>query len=131
MLVRSPVEFETEPGFCVGIVITTPPFPYSREELQTPINLPVLFDGELAAEERRQVHYGEVGMKHGVLVTTGASGYTAVVTGIGADIREARERALTLARRIRVTNARYRRDIGQRLIEGDLTRLERLGLLGD
>ena len=131
MLSRSSVAFDTELGYCAGIVITTPPFPYSREELSVPINLPVLFDGELSPEERRHVHYGEVGLKEGVLVTTGANGYTAVVTGTGQSVHQARDRALALARRVRVTNARYRRDIGQKLIDGDLARVEGLGLLGD
>ena len=81
--IAAPARFETEPGFAVGIVVTTPPFPYSREHVPEPIGLPVLFEGDLSPEERSNVHYGEVGLKDGVLVTSGASGYTLVVTGTG------------------------------------------------
>ena len=97
MLGRSAVRFETEPGFAVGIVITTPPFPYCREQVTEPIGLPVLFDGDLSPAERRNLHYGEVGLSGGVLVTSGASGYTLVVTGTGDTIATARDAANALA----------------------------------
>jgi phosphoribosylamine--glycine ligase len=75
------------------------------------------------------LHYGEVGMKDGDLVTSGANGWTMVVTGTGATVKEARERANALAARIVIPNVRYRRDIGEKLINGDLARVERLGFL--
>jgi phosphoribosylamine--glycine ligase len=128
---RSDTSFEVEPGFCVGVVITTPPFPYSREYLSAPVGLPVLFDGELTPEERRHVQYGEVGLKDNVLVTSGASGYTLVVTGTGNTIEEARAAANALAAKVVVIDARYRRDIGQKLIDGEFEKIEALGLLGD
>ncbi len=129
MLSRSPLEFDTEPGFAVGIVITTPPFPYYRDAVPVPVGLPVLFDGDLSAAERRHVHYGEVAMQNGVLVTSGASGYTLVVTGTGQSIEAARDAANALADKVVVANARYRRDIGMRLIEGEFAEVEALGLL--
>src|SRR4029079_8551492 len=36
MLTRSALRFDTEPGFAVGIVITTPPFPYCRDTVPVP-----------------------------------------------------------------------------------------------
>jgi phosphoribosylamine--glycine ligase len=128
MLDRSTRRFETAPGFCVGVVITTPPFPYSREQLPEPVGLPVLFDGELSSEDKLHIHYGEVSLNGDVLVTSGASGYTLVVTGTGHTIEEARRAANTLARRVIVSNARYRVDIGQRLIDGEFAQLEALGM---
>ena len=119
MLERNATRFETEPGFAVGIVITTPPFPYYREHVAEPIGLPVLFDDDLSPAERRNLHYGEVGLSGGVLVTSGASGYTLVVTGTGETIAAARDAANVLAGKIVVPNARYRSDIGQRLIQGE------------
>ena len=129
MIERNAVRFETEPGFAVGIVITTPPFPYSRDQVTEPIGLPVLFDGDLAPAEKRNLHYGEVGLSAGALVTTGASGYTLVVTGTGETIEIARDAANALAEKIIVPNARYRSDIGQRLIQGEFAKLEAGGLL--
>ncbi len=40
--------FDVRPGFSVGIVLTTPPFPYARPHVQEPVGLPVLFEGELS-----------------------------------------------------------------------------------
>ena len=130
MIERNELRFETEPGFAVGIVITTPPFPYSREQVTEPIGLPVLFD-DLSSADRRNVHYGEVGLSGGVLVTSGASGYTLVVTGTGDTITGARDAANALAAKIIVPNARYRTDIGQRLLQGEFAKLQAWGLLDD
>ena len=129
MLSRSTLRFETEPGFAVGTVVTTPPFPYYRDAVPEPVGLPILFDGELLAQERKNLHYGEVGLKNGVLLTSGMSGYTLVVTGTGETIEAARDPANTLADKVVVPNARYRRDIGTRLIEGDFARIQAWGLL--
>jgi phosphoribosylamine--glycine ligase len=129
MLNRTADHFDAELGFSVGIVITTPPFPYSREHVAEPIGLPILFDGDPSPLELKNLHYGEVGLKDGVLVTSGASGYTLVVTGTGETIAVAHEAANALAERIGVPNARYRRDIGKKLIEGDFSKIEALGLL--
>ena len=128
MIERNELRFETETGFAVGIVITTPPFPYSREQVTEPIGLPVLFD-DLSSADRRNVHYGEVGLSGGVLVTSGASGYTLVVTGTGDTITGARDAANALAAKIIIPNARYRTDIGQRLLQGEFATLQAWGLL--
>ena len=129
MLDRSTLRFDTERGFSVGIVITTPPFPYCRETVEEPIGLPILFAEDLLPAERRHLHYGEIGLKNGVLVTSGMSGYTLVVTGVGETIEAARDAANTLADKIVVPNARYRRDIGTRLINDEFRKVEALGLL--
>jgi phosphoribosylamine---glycine ligase len=129
LLTCSTLKFRAKPGFAVGIVITTPPFPYYRDVVPEPIGLPVLFDGELLPEERRHIHYGEVGLTGTTLVTTGMSGYTLVVTGTGPTIGIARDAANKLAAKIIAPNGRYRRDIGTRLIEGDFARVESLGNL--
>ena len=129
MLDRRRNRFEAEPGFCVGIVVTTPPFPYSREHVAEPVGQPIFFDGDLTAAERRNLHYGEVALKNGVLVTSGASGYTLVVTGTGPTIEAARDAANALVQKVLVANARYRCDIGQRLIDGEFAKVEGWGLL--
>jgi phosphoribosylamine--glycine ligase len=47
MATRSGGLFETWPGFCVGVVLTTPPFPYTRKQIAEPVGLPVLLpEGE-------------------------------------------------------------------------------------
>jgi phosphoribosylamine--glycine ligase len=131
MVRRDLPRFETRPGWAVGLVLTTPPFPYTRHKVAAPVGLPVLIRGDLSDEDRANLHYGEVGMAGGTLVTSGVYGWTLVVTGRGPDIAAARRHAVALADRVFTPNLRYRRDIGDRLLAGDLARVEALGLLGD
>jgi phosphoribosylamine---glycine ligase len=129
MITRASPTFGARPGFCVGVVLTVPPFPYARPQVVEPLGLPVLFDGDLTAEERGHLHYCEVGLEQGELVTSGIYGWVMVVTGTGETIAAAQQRANALADRVLVPNVRYRRDIGDKLIGGDYARVERLGLL--
>jgi phosphoribosylamine--glycine ligase len=116
------------PGFCAAIVLTTPPFPYDRETVAEAVGLPVIFDGELSAQERDRLYYGEVGMVNGQLVTSGLYGWTMVATAVAGSIEHARCKAGELADRIIVPNVRYRRDIGSALVDGDFASVEALGL---
>jgi phosphoribosylamine--glycine ligase len=127
MAARSAPSFKTRTGFAAGIVMTTPPFPYARPTVDEPVGLPVLFDEGLTEEDRGHLHYGEVGMKGGQLVTTGAYGWTMVVTGMGSSVQSARDNANRLAERVVIPNVRYRRDIGDRLIAGEHERVAQLG----
>ena len=128
MVTRTGDKFETRAGFAAGIVMTSPPFPYARNLVAEPIGLPIVFEG-VSDAERRHLHYGEVALADGQLVTSGAFGWTMVVTGTGVTVREARDRANALAERVVIPNGRYRRDIGDRLIGGELDRLAELGIL--
>lgn len=131
MIDRSLPALPVRPGFCVGVVMTTRPFPYIRNWTGDPIGLPVMFRGELTDDERRHVHYGEVGLEDGELVTAGYHGWTLVLTGVGPDVAAAQAGAYALAERLVVPNLRYRLDIGDKLKRLDLARLEALGLMGD
>jgi phosphoribosylamine--glycine ligase len=131
MATRSGAPFRTRPGFSVGIVLTTPPFPYTRRQVEAPVGLPVLFEGEFTEHDRLNFQHGEIGVDaSGNLVTSGIYGWTAVVTGTGESVAAARDEAYALAGRVLVPDLRFRRDIGEKLIAGDLERVERLGLLG-
>ena len=129
MATRSSREFASKPGFSVGIVLTTPPFPYSRPAVDEPIGLPIIFDESLTAANRRHIHLCEVGLANAQLATSGAYGWTMVVTGIGDSIARAQQNAIALAERIFIPNVRYRKDVGSRLIAQDFQELEKLGLL--
>ena len=129
MTTRSAPAFASRAGYAVGIVVTTPPFPYTRKEIAEPVGLPVLFQPPFDDEDRRNVHYGEVGLQGGQLVTSGLYGWTLVVTGTGATVAEARDAAYARTARVFAPNHRYRLDIGSRLINGDLAQVEAWGHL--
>lgn len=128
MVRRSADSFATRPGFAAGVVLTTPPFPYGRPEVKVAVGLPVLFQ-DFGEADYRNVHYGEVGLQNGQLVTSGAYGWTVVVTGLGDTIVRARDEANARAGKVLIPNVRYRRDIGDKLIAGDFARVEALGYL--
>ncbi|HEX8449103.1 MAG TPA: hypothetical protein VF652_05885 [Allosphingosinicella sp.] len=128
---RTAGAFDTRPGFSVGIVLTTAPFPYTRKQVDEPVGLPVILDPALTGKDLANVHFGEVGLESGQLVTSGLYGWTMVVTGTGPDIGGARSSAYDLAGRVFVPGIRYRLDIGDRLIASDYEAVAGLGLLSD
>jgi phosphoribosylamine--glycine ligase len=129
MLRQKNARFETRAGFSVGVLVTTPPFPYTRKDVAEPIGMPILFDGKLSRKDRNHLHFGEVGMEDGELVTSGLYGWTMVVTGDGRTIRKAQRKAYDLASRVRIPNMRYRLDIGDNLIDGAWDQLGKLKML--
>jgi phosphoribosylamine--glycine ligase len=131
MVTRSAGNFQTKPGYCVGVVLTTRPFPYNRKRVPSePAGLPVLFEGEIADSERPHLHFAEVGKQNGELVTAGMHGWTMIVTGLGRTVGAARAAAYSLADRVVIPNVRYRRDIGVKLEAQELTQLDKLGFFG-
>jgi len=125
MIRRDRGDVPTRDGFSLCIVLTTPPFPWSRHELDVPVGMPVT----TAGIEPEHLHLGEVGLDGGGLVTSGVYGWTAVVTGTGPTVAAARSDACRRAGQVRVPNLRYRTDIGDRLIAGDLRQLADWGWL--
>jgi phosphoribosylamine--glycine ligase len=125
MLRRDSPRFPTNPGFSHAIVLSTPPFPLSRKQVDYPVGLPILADNVPA----EHLHWGEVGLADGEPVTAGLYGWTAVVTATGDTVLEAKSAAYARAERVRCANLRYRLDIGDKLIAGALERLASWGWL--
>lgn len=119
LLIDRATVLPTFSGFSVGIVLSTPPFPYTRETIEAPVGLPILVDGV----EEQHLHLGEVGLLAGQLVTSGLYGWTAVVTGTGKTIQQAQKAAYERASKIITPNLRYREDIGQKLVRRQLQQL--------
>jgi phosphoribosylamine--glycine ligase len=131
LVARSGTMLQTEPGFSVGIVMTTRPFPYVRTFVPEPVGLPIIFEGALSERDRKNIHFGEMGQIDGELVTAGYHGWTMVVTGTGQSIQGAQAEAYRLAERVVIPNVRYRNDIGEKLAAADFAAIERLGLLDE
>jgi phosphoribosylamine--glycine ligase len=125
VIARSGGLIPTHPGFSLCVVLSTPPFPWSRKEVDTLVGLPLAADGI----EPEHLHWGEVGQSNGRIVTAGLYGWTAVVTGTGDGIGTAKAAAYARAAKVRCANLRYRLDIGDKLLAGDLERLREWGWL--
>ena len=125
MLRREGGAFPVRSGFSLCVVLTSPPFPYSRHEVGEVVGLPLAI-GDIAPEH---LHLGEVGHDRGQLVTSGVYGWTAVVTGTGPTIAAAKAAAYRNAGEVRAPNLRYRLDIGDKLIAADWDKLVDWGWL--
>ena len=119
MISRDQTAFEKHPGWSLCVVLTTPPFPHSRREIEAPVGLPVIVNDI----EAQHLHLGEVGLANGQLVTSGLYGWTAVVTGTAATISEAKAEAYRRAALVQTPNLRYRLDIGDRQLAGEIEQL--------
>lgn len=128
MIGKQRLDFRTHAGFAVGVALTVPPFPHPDRYEQISKGLPILFRGELSEEDRRHLHYSEVEMRDGQLLTSGEIGYLMVATGRGRRVEDAQANAYALAKRVVVPNLRYRADIGARFLREDRARLQRWGL---
>ena len=114
-------------GFAVGVVVTVPPFPHEHGYTELSKGMPVFFHPDLTADDRENLHFGEVALSDGHLVTSGSLGYILVATGVGGSIEAAQKRAYARVQKVYVPNKRYRNDIGDRLAREDLDHLRRLG----
>ncbi|HUS27400.1 MAG TPA: phosphoribosylglycinamide synthetase C domain-containing protein [Kofleriaceae bacterium] len=121
-------EIKTHDGYAVGVVLTVPPFPYHHGYDELSKGIPILLD-DLNDDERANLHFGEVAMQSGELVTAGQIGYIMVVTGRGSTLEAAQRAAYRLAAKIAIPNVRYRNDIGNALRTSGLAELTRLGWL--
>jgi phosphoribosylamine--glycine ligase len=117
--------FPFQPGYSTCVVLTTPPMPLSRKQVDAPVGLPVT-TGDI---DKAHLHLGEVGLRGDQLVTAGLYGWTAVVTGIGETVEQSRNAAYANASRFKTPNLRYRLDIGDALIAGELDQLSTWGWL--
>jgi phosphoribosylamine---glycine ligase len=110
----------TQEGFSLCVVLSIPPFPLARYEVDAPVGLPVVAQDI----ETEHLHWGEVGLAgDGQRVTAGLYGWTAVVTGTGASVASAKAAAYARAAKVRTLNLRYRLDIGDKLVDGTLQQL--------
>lgn len=129
MIARDRSTIDTHGGYSVGVVLTVPPFPYSDGYQDLGKGMPICFRDSLSNSDRDALHYGEVAMANGQLVTAGMIGYIMVVTGLGESVETAREEAYARVKKVVIPNYRYRDDIGVRFIDEDRARMRKLGLL--
>jgi phosphoribosylamine--glycine ligase len=123
-----PRSFRTHGGFAVGVVLTVPPFPYPQATVSAR-GQPLAFRRPLSAEEEQELHFGELMLEGGRLMTSGPSGYALVVTGRGETVQDAQRAAYSLVSAVFLPNVRYRSDIGDRYLRTDADLLRRLGWL--
>src|SRR5688572_9023015 len=129
MLRRDRTSIRTRDGFSVGVVLTVPPFPYPDGYADLGKGMPISFRDTITDVDRGSLHYGEVSLQDGQLVTAGMVGYVMVVTGVGNSVEAARREAYERVSKVVIPNMRYRNDIGSDSLLNDFAELRRLGWL--
>jgi phosphoribosylamine--glycine ligase len=105
-------QLKTKKGYQVGVVVTIPPWPFEDESAFKKYSegATILF--------RRQsldgIHIGEVKLEEGDWHIAGKSGYALVITGSGATMADAIDKAYQNVKNVMIPNMFYRTDIGQR-----------------
>lgn len=129
MIARDRTTIRTRSGFSVGVVLTVPSFPYQDGYSELGKGVPILFRDTMTDADRDALHFGEVALRNGQLVTAGMIGYVMVVTGAGNTVEEARQEAYARVEKVVIPNMRYRNDIGVRFICEDAEAMRTLGWL--
>jgi phosphoribosylamine--glycine ligase len=104
-----PYDLRIKKGFQIGVVCTTPPFPY-----EDPSEVAIYKDSSILFKKQSTegIHLGDVKIEDGVWRVAGNSGYDLVVTGSGTTMEEARKHAYNRIDNIILQNMFYRTDIG-------------------
>ena len=103
---------KTKKGYQVGVVVAIPPWPFEDEKAFKKYSegATILF--------RRQtldgIHIGEVKQENGDWHIAGNSGYALIITGSGATMADAIDKAYQNVKNVMIPNMFYRSDIGQR-----------------
>lgn len=129
LLRRDSLTLATNPGFAAGVVLSVPPFPYRQGYAELSKGTPITFCDSMTDADYDHLHLAEVALHGTQLVTSGLAGYVGVATGTGNTVKEASDCAYALARKVSIPNLRYRVDIGERVANHDLARLQVLGYL--
>ena len=129
MLRRDGLQIATSDGFSCGVVLTVPPFPYSQGYAELSKGEPICLRPGTSEADREAIFFAEVAQLRGQLVTSGSTGYVGVATGAGPTVDAACASAYRRARQVVVPNLRYRTDIGARVRNHDLLRLQQLNWL--
>jgi phosphoribosylamine-glycine ligase len=105
-------QLRAKKGYQVGVVVTIPPWPFQDDRAFKKYSegATILF--------RRQnldgVHIGEVKLEEGDWHIAGNSGYALIITGSGATMADAIEKAYQNVSNVMIPNMFYRNDIGAR-----------------
>ncbi len=105
-------QLKTKKGYQIGVVITIPPWPFEDEKAFKKYSegATILF----RKQSLDGIHIGEVKLEEGDWHIAGRSGYALIVTGSGAIMADAIERAYQNVKNVMIPNMFYRTDIGQR-----------------
>ena len=127
-------DLEYKKGYGVVLLLAVPPFPYSKK-LRSSIFYGInIYTNQLSKEEHAHVHYEEIAMRaggkyDGQLYIADEQGYVGYVTSVDSDLCKAREKAVSIARKMIIPKVFFREDIGCRFENEEIQWLRDWGYL--
>jgi phosphoribosylamine--glycine ligase len=127
-----PYKLKWRRGYGIVVLITVPPFPYSKKLPQnSSYGVNVYFDEKLKKEDWKHIHFEEISLRSGEeqYYISDHRGYILYVTGMGQTIELAQEKVYGLAKKIYIPKMFYRNDIGDRFMHDNKEKLREWGYL--
>jgi phosphoribosylamine---glycine ligase len=121
-------------GYGIVNLLATPPFPYGKGNHKDTLYGVNIYLDLLSDEEKEHIHFEEIAMRaddknFGQLYISNNDGYNMYTTATGKTIKEAREKSLSIAKKVIIPKVFYRNDIGVKFENEDIEKLKKWGYL--
>ena len=121
-------------GYGIVNLLATPPFPYGKGSRRDTLYGVNIYLDLLSEEEKKHIHFEEIAMRgddknYGQLYISNNYGYNMYTTAVAKTIKEAREKSLSVAKKIIIPKVFYRNDIGLKFETEDMEKLKNWGYL--
>ena len=122
---------EYKKGYGVVVLLAVPPFPYQDAKIDNFLYGINIHFKDLSNEEKSHIHFEEVAKRpnEDQYYIADSDGYVLYVTGEGKTIKEAQEKAYSIASKIVLPRTFYRNDIGTKFANQDQKILKNWGYL--
>jgi phosphoribosylamine--glycine ligase len=127
-----PYKLKWRRGYGIVILVTVPPFPYSKKlPHNSSYGINVYFDEKMKKEDFKHVHFKEVSLRAGdnQYYISDHRGYILYLTGMGQAVDQAQKKVYDLAKNIHIPKMFYRNDIGDKFEEESYDKLREWGYL--
>jgi phosphoribosylamine--glycine ligase len=127
-----PYKLKWRRGYGIVILVTVPPFPYSKKlPHNSSYGINVYFDEKMKKEDFKHVHFEEVSLRAGdnQYYISDHRGYILYLTGMGQAVDQAQKKVYDLAKNIHIPKMFYRNDIGDKFEEESYDKLREWGYL--
>lgn len=127
-------DLKTQKGYSIVVLVTVPPFPYTKKLKQlSPKGLNIYFSENVNEKSFSHIHFEGVAVKKNngksQYYISDDQGYILYLTAVGHSVETAQKKVYNLAKEIFIPKMFYRNDIGNRFLESSYDDLRRWGYL--
>lgn len=123
-------ELKYKKGLGLVVCLAISPFPYRANNYNSYLRgVEIFFKNTLSPDELRRIHFEEVSYNKNSkkYYISGRNGFILYITGVGKDIKAARQSVYDLIDKIVIPKVMYRTDIGVKFMERDQKLLKQWG----